>query len=179
MYEKYTSWEFHGKLYDDSSDEENDHGNDFGNHDSGFAMLQDAYGVAAMNVGLDEDTSNENNLMPEEPTDTHKFYRLLKEYQQPLTIDGTTMSKLSYIVKVLHLKTAEDMRWHSEDKFNDDIMRHPCDSIAWKSFDMEFITFGKESRNVRLGLACDGFQPFNNSQHSTSPVVLIPYNLPP
>lgn len=105
MYEKYTSWEFHGELYDDSSDEENDNGNDFGNHDSGFAMLQDACGVATMNVGLDEDTSNENNLMPEEPNaDAQKFYRLLKEYQQPLTVDGTTMSKLSYIVKLLHLK---------------------------------------------------------------------------
>ncbi|WMV33821.1 hypothetical protein MTR67_027206 [Solanum verrucosum] len=38
-----------------------------------------------------------------------------------------------------------------------------------------------EPRNVRLGLASDGFQPFRNAKTSYSiwPVVLIPYNLPP
>ncbi|XP_071739703.1 uncharacterized protein [Rutidosis leptorrhynchoides] len=39
----------------------------------------------------------------------------------------------------------------------------------------------KEPRNVRLGLASDGFNPFGNMSvsHSTWPVVLISYNLPP
>jgi len=38
-----------------------------------------------------------------------------------------------------------------------------------------------EPRNVRLGLASDGFQPFGCSRtpYSIWPVVLIPYNLPP
>ncbi|XP_057526403.1 uncharacterized protein LOC130805635 [Amaranthus tricolor] len=61
----------------------------------------------------------------------------------------------------------------------DNTMRHPSDSFAWKSFDEEYSEFAKDVRNVRLGLACDGFQPFNNSQHSIWPVVLIPYNFPP
>ncbi|CAO2824840.1 unnamed protein product [Amaranthus hypochondriacus] len=61
----------------------------------------------------------------------------------------------------------------------DDIMRHPADSFAWKSFDEEYSDFAEDVRNIRLGLASDGFQPFNNSQHSIWPVVLIPYDLPP
>lgn len=42
-------------------------------------------------------------------------------------------------------------------------------------------TFGKDSRNVRLALATDDFNPFRSlsSIHSTWHVVLIPYNLPP
>ncbi|KAL2900629.1 putative pectinesterase/pectinesterase inhibitor 22 [Bienertia sinuspersici] len=71
------------------------------------------------------------------------------------------------------------MRWHKDERDNDEIMRHPADSKAWKSFDEEYSSFADEARNVRLGLACDGFQPFDNSQHSIWPVVLIPYNLPP
>ncbi|GJV53250.1 hypothetical protein Tco_1448991 [Tanacetum coccineum] len=39
----------------------------------------------------------------------------------------------------------------------------------------------KNYSNVRLGLATDGFNPFSNlsSLHSTWPVFLVPYNLPP
>ncbi|XP_019242142.1 PREDICTED: uncharacterized protein LOC109223532 isoform X1 [Nicotiana attenuata] len=60
-------------------------------------------------------------------------------------------------------------------------MRHPADLTAWKSFDELHPSFVAEPRNVRLGLASDGFQPFRNSKTSYSiwPVVLIPYNLPP
>ncbi|XP_075088317.1 uncharacterized protein LOC142170329 [Nicotiana tabacum] len=60
-------------------------------------------------------------------------------------------------------------------------MRHPADSIAWKTFDELHQSFVVESRNVRLGLATDGFQPFGNfkTPYSIWPVVLIPYNLPP
>lgn len=60
-------------------------------------------------------------------------------------------------------------------------MRHPADSLAWKEFDKEHEWFGREARNVRLGLAADGFNPFGNMSTSYSmwPVVLMPYNLPP
>jgi len=39
----------------------------------------------------------------------------------------------------------------------------------------------EDPRNIRLGLASDGFNPFRvmSSIHSTWPVLLIPYNLPP
>nr|GMD88346.1 uncharacterized protein LOC109184453 [Ipomoea batatas] len=60
-------------------------------------------------------------------------------------------------------------------------MRHPADSTAWKHFDEIHKEFSSEPHNVRLGLASDGFQPFNQSKTSYNiwPVILIPYNLPP
>ncbi|XP_073047517.1 uncharacterized protein [Primulina eburnea] len=78
-------------------------------------------------------------------------------------------------------KTASFMRWHHEKRLDDGLMRHPADSMAWKSFDDLHKDFSIEPRNVRLGLASDGFQPFTHSKKSYSiwPVILIPYNLPP
>nr|XP_009786859.1 PREDICTED: uncharacterized protein LOC104234908 [Nicotiana sylvestris] len=73
------------------------------------------------------------------------------------------------------------MGWHHDKRVDDGIMRHPADSIAWKTFDELYQSFASEPRNVRLGLASDGFQPFGNSKTPCSIwlVVLIPYNLPP
>ncbi|XP_035843728.1 uncharacterized protein LOC110929331 isoform X4 [Helianthus annuus] len=78
-------------------------------------------------------------------------------------------------------KTAASMRWHEESRTKDGYLRHPADSPAWKTFDFNYPDFASESRNVRLGLASDGFNPFRTMSvsHSTWPVVLMPYNLPP
>ncbi|XP_038713903.1 uncharacterized protein LOC120007624 isoform X1 [Tripterygium wilfordii] len=78
-------------------------------------------------------------------------------------------------------KTAKDMRWHEHGRVDDGILRHPADSIAWKSFDEQHKSFSEDPRNVRLGLASDGFNPYGNMSTSYSiwPVVLVPYNLPP
>ena len=48
-------------------------------------------------------------------------------------------------------------------------------------FDTFFPEFCTYHRNVRLGLARDGLNPFGNmsTTYSIWPVVLIPYNLPP
>lgn len=50
----------------------------------------------------------------------------------------------------------------------------------WKHFEEIYLDFAKEPRNVRLGLASDGFNPFGNMSNSYSmwPVLLVPYNLP-
>ncbi|CAN1180949.1 hypothetical protein LINPERHAP2_LOCUS35056 [Linum perenne] len=76
--------------------------------------------------------------------------------------------------------TATLMRWHAEVRLNDGVLRHPADSPAWKTFDYRHQDFAADPRNVRLGLAADGFNPFRtmNVSHSTWPVVLVPYNLP-
>ncbi|WMV46610.1 hypothetical protein MTR67_039995 [Solanum verrucosum] len=78
-------------------------------------------------------------------------------------------------------KTSTLMTWHMDERVDDGIMRHPADSMAWKSFNELHPSFALDPRNVRLGLAIDGFQPFQNSKtsHSIWHVVLIPYNLPP
>ncbi|XP_042950344.1 uncharacterized protein LOC122282460 [Carya illinoinensis] len=79
-------------------------------------------------------------------------------------------------------KTAKDMRWHVEERVDDSTcMTHPADSRVWKDFDNKHSWFSQDARNVRLGLASDGFNPFNNmaKPYSIWPVLLVPYNLPP
>ena len=63
----------------------------------------------------------------------------------------------------------------------DSVMHHPSDSKAWFHFDQMHPSFSAESRNVRLGLCTDGFQPFGQSgkQYSCWPIIVTPYNLPP
>ena len=77
--------------------------------------------------------------------------------------------------------TAKDMIWHSTGRAEEGKMRHPVDGSAWKDFDRKYPDFSSETRNVRLALAADGFNPFGNmsSAHSTWPVVVTTYNLPP
>ncbi|KAF5465155.1 hypothetical protein F2P56_015186 [Juglans regia] len=60
-------------------------------------------------------------------------------------------------------------------------MRHPSDSQVWTTFDNDHSWFARDARNIRLGLASDGFNPFNNlaKPYSIWPVILMPYNLPP
>ncbi|RVW76461.1 hypothetical protein CK203_056872 [Vitis vinifera] len=78
-------------------------------------------------------------------------------------------------------KIASHMKWHVDGRMEGEMMRHLVDSLAWKNFDNVHPSFALEPRNVRLGLASDGFNPFGNMSISYSmwPVVLIPYNLPP
>ncbi|XP_048502755.2 uncharacterized protein LOC125498568 [Beta vulgaris subsp. vulgaris] len=78
-------------------------------------------------------------------------------------------------------KTSNDMRWHFDKREDDGVLKHPADSEAWKHFDKEHTMFASDSRNVRLGLASDGFNPFGGlrSEYSIWPVVLVVYNLPP
>ncbi|XP_073116198.1 uncharacterized protein [Elaeis guineensis] len=58
-------------------------------------------------------------------------------------------------------KTATLMRWHARNrKKENNILRHPTDSEAWENLDQRYPEFAKECRNVRLGLASDGFNPF-------------------
>jgi len=77
--------------------------------------------------------------------------------------------------------TAPYMRWHVEGRTRDDVLRHQADGEAWISFDILHPDFMADSRNVRLGLTADGFNPFGNmsTSHSTWPVMLVLYNLPP
>jgi hypothetical protein len=53
--------------------------------------------------------------------------------------------------------------------------------MAWKDINEKWPEFANDVRNIRLGLALDGVNPFGNlsSCHSTWPVTLLNYNLPP
>jgi hypothetical protein len=87
-------------------------------------------------------------------------------------------------IKCLFLSrnTARHMRWHKEREREDThVMTHPSDSDAWKALDDFDPEFASEARNIRIGLAIDGFTPFNANAASYScwHVFVIPYNLPP
>ena len=76
---------------------------------------------------------------------------------------------------------SELMIWHSSQRKNDGKLRHPADAEAWKVLDANYPHFSSEKRNIRLGLAADGFSPYRTMSisHSTWPIVLVNYNLPP
>jgi hypothetical protein len=64
----------------------------------------------------------------------------------------------------LSKKIARHMRWHNEGvRENNQVMVHPSDSEAWKALDNFDADYFKDARNVRVGLATDGFLPYNTS----------------
>jgi hypothetical protein len=82
----------------------------------------------------------------------------------------------------LSRKTAMHMRWHKDhtDK-QDGLMVHPSDGDAWKALDNFDPEFASNARNIRIGMATDGFMPFNMivALYSCWPIIAIPCNLPP
>ncbi|XP_071695093.1 uncharacterized protein [Rutidosis leptorrhynchoides] len=71
--------------------------------------------------------------------------------------------------------TANHMTWHASGQSTEaNKMHHPVDGTAWKNFNAKYPDFASEPRNVRLGLAVDGFNPFSDigSTYSMWPVVL-------
>ncbi|XP_019173902.1 PREDICTED: uncharacterized protein LOC109169475 [Ipomoea nil] len=78
-------------------------------------------------------------------------------------------------------RDAKNLQWHAIGRKNDGKLRHPADSPQWRNIDRSWPEFGTENRNLRLGLCTDGMNPHGNmsSRHSTWPVLLAVYNLPP
>lgn len=76
---------------------------------------------------------------------------------------------------------AKLLRWHKEDRKEDEMLRHPADGSQWRNIDSEFKEFAADARNLRFGLSIDGLNPFGeqSSSHSTWPVTLCIYNIPP
>ncbi|XP_077232767.1 uncharacterized protein LOC143871132 isoform X2 [Tasmannia lanceolata] len=115
---------------------------------------------------------NSNNDRSSSSTGVHKVSaKILRHFPLKPRLQRLYMSK----------KTASFMTWHDVSRTKDGLLRHPADSTAWKILDYKYLVFSSEPRNVRLGLASDGFNPFRTMSiaHSTWPVILMPYNLPP
>ncbi|KAJ9536255.1 hypothetical protein OSB04_un000555 [Centaurea solstitialis] len=102
--------------------------------------------------------------------------------------DGPPAKMLWYLPIIPRLKRffanakeAKLLRWHAEDRKRDGKLRHVADSPQWRNIDNIFEDFGNEIRNIRFGLSSDGINPFGSisSRHSTWPVLLCIYNLPP
>ena len=61
----------------------------------------------------------------------------------------------------MSIKKAEEMRWQYEQQIlEENILSHPVDSLVWKDFDAKHPHFASNLRNIKLGLAIDGFNPF-------------------
>ena len=73
------------------------------------------------------------------------------------------------------------MTWHSRNRSVDGKMRMVADSPQWRFVDSKWPEFAEEPRNIRLGLAANGLNPFaqKRSNWSTWPISLINFNLPP
>ncbi|XP_060182239.1 uncharacterized protein LOC132611897 [Lycium barbarum] len=78
-------------------------------------------------------------------------------------------------------KNVRDDLTNTNTKIPAKVLRYPADGEAWKDFDSLHRDFSKDPRNVRLGLSSDGFNPFRTMSisHSTWPIMLMNYNLPP
>ncbi|XP_022002359.1 uncharacterized protein LOC110899776 [Helianthus annuus] len=110
------------------------------------------------------------------------------EVNDDVTKNGPPAKLLWYLPIIPRLKRlfsyekeAKLLRWHSDSRVKDGKLRHVADSPQWRNIDNMFPEFGNETRNIRFGLSSDGFNPFGNmsSRHSTWPVLLCIYNLPP
>ena len=82
-------------------------------------------------------------------------------------------------------KEAKLMRWHAErvkpDDGDEPKLRHLADASQWRALNAEFEFFANDPRNIVLGASSDGMNPFGNqnTNHSTWPVFVWMYNLPP
>jgi hypothetical protein len=117
-----------------------------------------------------------------------RFVEVINEDGEKV-MTNTTNKQLCYMPLTPRMKslfisknTARHMRWHKEGVHeNDQVMVHLPDSEAWKALDDFDLDFARAARNVCIGLATDGFSPYNTSASSYSCwlVFAIPYNLQP
>jgi hypothetical protein len=78
-------------------------------------------------------------------------------------------------------RLAELTKWHVSRTREGNNVECVPDSKAWDHINHVFLDFGCKDRNVKLGMVLDGVNPFSNQSlnHSTWPVVMLNYNLPP
>ncbi|KAL6213937.1 hypothetical protein ACLB2K_013376 [Fragaria x ananassa] len=62
----------------------------------------------------------------------------------------------------LSTSNSELLTWHYTHHSQDGMMRHPVDSIQWRTVDQKWPSFASEPQNLRFGLATDGFNPYKN-----------------
>jgi len=104
------------------------------------------------------------------------------------TLQTDSKKLLWYLPIILRFKRlfangddAKDLTWHANGRNCDGMLCHPADSAQWKKIDHLYPHFDKEAKNIRLGLATNGMNPYGSlsTQHSSWPVLLVIYNLPP
>jgi hypothetical protein len=81
-------------------------------------------------------------------------------------------------------KEAQLLHWHDKGRKElkeDGKFRHPPDATQRGNISNYFPWFDGDARSIQFAMSTDGVNPFDNqsSTHSTWPIVLSLYNLPP
>jgi len=79
-------------------------------------------------------------------------------------------------------KIGEDIQWHKTRQAPVDVqMSHPVKGKAWMHFNNKFPQFANDTRNLRLAVAKDVFNPCGDfsTTYNMWLVLVIPLNLPP
>jgi hypothetical protein len=112
----------------------------------------------------------------------------LSRYRSDLKSSKVPRKKMHYFPLAPRLQAifkspryARLMQWAGNHRSSDGWLRYPQDGTAWKRLEYLCPFLKEDFRNVVFGLATDGFNPFgsNSASHSTWPVILVLYNLPP
>jgi hypothetical protein len=80
----------------------------------------------------------------------------------------------------LSSKIANEAQWNElKRRLVKNELSHPVDGEVGKQFNKSWPKFAKDARNLRLGLATDGFNPFRNMTNSYSMwlVFIVSYNI--
>jgi len=74
-----------------------------------------------------------------------------------------------------NVKDVKNLTWHANGRICDGLLRHAIDSPQWKKVNFLYPEFGSDLRNLKLGLATHGMNPYGNlsSKHSSWSVLLI------
>jgi hypothetical protein len=155
------------------------------NHEISKDMYQSKKLLSALGMEYEKIDMCKDNCMLfyKEHKNETKYLKCGKEgFVEVINEDGekvttkTAQKQLHYVpltprMKQLFIskKTARHMMWHKEGACeNDQMMVHLSDSEAWKALDDLDPDFARDVWNVRIGLATDGFTPYNMSASSYS-----------
>ncbi|XP_074300759.1 uncharacterized protein LOC141632075 [Silene latifolia] len=132
---------------------------------------------------LVKDVLPEDNVLPNRTYEAKKILRGIGMKYEKIHAcpNDCILYRKEYETCTHSTEDAKLLTWHKTAKTNDGKLRHPADGLEWMYIDSKYPEFGKEPRNLHLALSTDGINPYGNlsSQHSTWPVLLGIYNLPP
>lgn len=85
------------------------------------------------------------------------------EKQKKSCQDSLSFFTSSNIIEVSCMSSKTTyVRWHQDNLIGNDELRHPKDTPSWRTFDIQHASSSSLPRNVRSGLASDGFIPYRS-----------------
>nr|GEX92512.1 hypothetical protein [Tanacetum cinerariifolium] len=124
------------------------------------ALLNDLSYISS-NSEHNEPTQGDIGETSSEPTQAtrNEFEELYASANEELYPGCDYVTRLDFMAKFIYFNVkGNDLACYGKGT-EPGKMQHPVDGRAWKNFDTKYLDFAKEPRNVRLGLAADGFNP--------------------